>query len=287
MWSLDGVLRYVPMSALYDGQHYLIENYRNTEFTPASLALLQSQPAPAASLRVLGLGVSKPHTGFPALPGVAEELRAIVNGGSEKGLMPGKVLLDEAFTSESMQSALREGYPIVHMAGHFIFKPDNAPDSFLLLGDGSRLTVDQLRTLPNLFSGVELLTLSAGNTALTAKGSNGREVGAFAYVAQQLGARSVMATLWSVSDMGSAVLMREFFRQLREGQSKAEALRRAQLALLRGGAQAGVTGANDQRAEQASGASDNPGAQPFKADPRKPYAHPYYWAPFILIGNWR
>src|SRR5258708_6045022 len=110
MWSLDGVLRYVPVSALNDGQQYLVEQYQNVVFTPASQARLKD--APARNWNALGLGVSKAHgERIPALPGVIDEMRGIIrevssNGTStQPGVLPGVVELDEQFTQEKIGRA--------------------------------------------------------------------------------------------------------------------------------------------------------------------------------------
>lgn len=266
MWSLDGPLRYLPIAALHDGQRYLVERFRNVVFTPASHARLKDQPQPA--WRALGLGVSKAHEDFAALPGAAAELHDVVrdsDGG--RGVLPGVLELDEQFTFESMRSGLRERYPLVHIASHFAFLPGDEARSFLLLGDGQHLPLSELRALPNLFGGVDLLTLSACQTAVGGSGADGREVEGFAVLAQRQGAKAVVASLWPVSDASTRELMREFYRlrEARPGTSKAEALQHAQLRLLRG-----LSGADSSRAQ-----------------PTAPFAHPYYWAPFILIGNWR
>lgn len=293
MWSLDGVLRYLPIAALHDGEMYLLERYRSVVFTPASNARLKDQPA--ARWRGLGLGVSHAAEGFRALPSVALELRGIFRDERSKaGVMPGTVLLDEAFTAEAMKAAIRKGVPLVHVASHFRFAPGNETESFLLLGDRDKtknhLTLDQVRTSANLFGGVELLTLSACQTAIGG-GANGTEVEGFAVLAQRQGAKAVIATLWSVDDASTSLLMREFYR-LREaasGTSKAEALRQAQLALLHGR----IRLTSDEAAEGGlelpnPGSSEAGSLLPrFAPDPAAPYAHPHYWAPFILIGNWR
>ena len=181
--------------------------------------------------------------------------------------------------------ALRRRYPVVHIASHFQFRPGNETDSFLLLGDGSRLTLDQVNHLPNVFEGVDLLTLSACDTATGGVGGNGKEVEGFGVLAQRQGAKAVVATLWPVADESTQRLMREFYRirQDSPGMLKAEALRQAQLGLLHGAAPAGEADL-PRRAELAPVVS---GPATFQPDPQAPYAHPYYWAPFILIGNWK
>jgi CHAT domain-containing protein/Tfp pilus assembly protein PilF len=270
MWSLDGVLRYIPLAALHDGHAYLLEKYRNIVFTPASVPELAARPA-VTEWRGLAMGVSKSYGGMSTLPAVPAELRAIIReaGTSESaGVMTGHTMLDDNFTEDNLKHSLLQKYPLIHIASHFVFGPGDDTASYLLLGgkqsQGQRLTLAEINDDPDIsFNDVELLTLSACNTALTIPG-DGREVDGLGILAQRKGAKAVMATLWSVYDPSTSLLMQTFYRNWTTGSptSKAEALRRAQLALLHGA----------------------PG-QTTSAKP--PYAHPYYWAPFILIGNWQ
>ena len=263
MWSLDGKLRYLPIAALYDGSKYLVQRYQNAEFTLASRTRLTETPA--SGWKALGMGVSKAESGFAALPSVPEELREIIrdeNNKSALGVLPGKVLLDEGFTEERLKNSLRSSYPVVHIASHFELASENEDSSFLLLGDGRHLSLTQLSLIPNLFANVDLLTLSACNTAVGTSRGSGGEWESLGMIAQRKGAKGILATLWPVADESTKLLMQQFYRlHEAEGISKAEALQRAQIALLEG---------------QANG---NPN--------RSRFAHPYFWAPFILIGNWR
>ncbi|HKQ61126.1 MAG TPA: CHAT domain-containing protein [Candidatus Polarisedimenticolaceae bacterium] len=271
MWSLDGVLRYVPVAALWDGERYLIERYRNTVFTPASMARLKDPPR--RDWRVLGLGVSRAWADFPALPGVRQELEGIV-----PRVFPGEVKLDDGFTKDGMKAALRGGFPVVHIASHFAFRPGSEADSYLLLGDGGHLDLGEIRASAGhqLFRGVDLLTLSACDTAAGGTSGDGREVEGFAVIAQDQGAKAVVASLWPVSDESTQLLMQEFYRRraARPADSKVEALRGAQLALLRG-----ELGRGTSPARRGVALENAPQAEGF--------SHPYFWAPFILIGNWR
>ncbi|MBL8203627.1 MAG: CHAT domain-containing protein [Blastocatellia bacterium] len=286
MWSLDGVLRYVPVAALHDGEKYLVERFRNAVFTPVSNARFKDEPS--RNWKALGLGVTKSFgANIPALPGVAEEMRGIINDGSGKGVLPGTIKLDEQFTQEAMLTGLRQRNPVVHVASHFQFKPGNETDSALLLGDGQFLSLAQIKALPQVFSGVELLTLSACNTATSGSGANGKEVEGFGALAQKQGAKAVIASLWPVADRSTKNLMQEFYR-LRETKgnlTKAEAMRQAQMKLLRGELQ--VTGAALAVRDITHETDKTTNLPPYKVDPKAPYAHPYYWAPFILIGNWK
>jgi CHAT domain-containing protein len=171
------------------------------------------------------------------------------------GILPGEVYLDEAFTAARLKDVSQRTFPVLHIASHFQFSPGTEINSFLLLGDGSELTLGDIRTQNYRFDNVDLLTLSACNTGLGGgRDATGQEIDGFGVIAQQQGAKAVMATLWPVRDQSTALLVADMYREHQSSQiSKIEALRRAQLALL---------------------------AQP-------KYASPHYWAPFILMGNWK
>jgi CHAT domain-containing protein len=207
-------------------------------------------------------------------------------------VLPGRVHLDEAFTDAALRAALRQGPPVVHIASHFQLHPGDDTASFLLLGDGSHLPLAQLKTWPQPFQGVELLTLSACNTAVGSRGAEGKEVEGLAVLAQRQGAKAVVATLWPVVDVSTKELMQTFYR-LRErqpGLPKVEALRQAQLTLLRGSGRPGAATHQESRGGVlVADAGSGPGATlpRFRPDPGAPYAHPAFWAPFVLIGNWR
>ncbi|HEV2800414.1 MAG TPA: CHAT domain-containing protein, partial [Pyrinomonadaceae bacterium] len=289
MWSLDGVLRYLPVSALYDGERYMVERFRNTVFTPASNSRLKDQPS--AKWSGLGLGVSKAQSGFSALPGVPEELHGIISEGEgESGALMGKVFLDDAFTEETFRASLRQRFPVVHIASHFAVQPGNETDSFLLLGDGSHLPVSKIKSGVNMFGGVELLTLSACDTATGGTNADGKEVESFAVHAQRQGAKSVMASLWPVADASTKQLMQSFYRirNAQPGMLKAEALRRAQVSLLRGEATE-LVGQIERRGLLSASAPQRgiEGAGTTSVTGKNNFSHPFFWAPFILIGNWR
>lgn len=305
MWSLDGVLRYVPMAALHDGKTYLVEKYRNVVFNTASLGSLKD--ATKANWEILGLGVSESKTvansngetvTFAPLKGAETELRSLVkekDGKDLDGIMSGTIKLNKDFTKQALFSGVREGNAVVHIASHFSFNTAKEENSFLLLGDGGKLEMNEFQDFPNLFAGVDLLSLSACDTATggAAKGTagenaNGKEVEGFAYVAQTLGAKSVMASLWQVSDEGTKELMLKFYetRKANPNLPKGEALRQAQFALLRGNYKIDEYNKID-RSEIVKFGNASAAQPPFKKDEKRPFAHPYYWSPFILIGNWK
>jgi CHAT domain-containing protein len=287
IWSLDGSLRYLPVSALWDGKRYLVERYRNVVITLTSRTRISS--VPRTQWRGLGLGVSEakevfdPHINdnlrFAPLPAVREELRNVIRekGTSDRGVVPGRILLDSKFTQPAMMNELRSRkFSLVHIASHFVFKPGDERDSFLLLGDGNVMTLQQMRNAAELqFAGVDLLTLSACDTAMGGTGGDGKEIEGFAVLAQEQGAKAVLATLWPVSDRSTQLLMTELYRQRQMYRvSKAEALRRAQLKFIM-----------EKMKSPDSLGSRSVGVSVREVE--KKYAHPFFWAPFILIGNWR
>jgi CHAT domain-containing protein len=265
MWSLDGALRYVPLAALYDGKQYLIERYRMSVMTLASNARLKDRPD--KKWEAAGFGATA------TLPSVASELAGIITTKpGDGGVLAGEIKLDDQFTQKSMRQTLLKHYPVVHIASHFNFQPGNETKSFLLLGDGGHLTLAEMKSAANLFGGVQLLTLSACNTGV----GDGAEVEGFGTLAQRQGAKAGVASLWPVADASTAVLMREFYR-IREANptsTKLDALRQAQLGLL--------------HAKGAGPASSQRALVHEPADPAAPhdFRHPYFWAPFFLMGNW-
>ena len=297
LWSLDGNLRYVPMAALYDGKKYLVERYENVIFTRADGERMTRQMNPAVT--GTGMGSSEAHTvnlqgdQFDAapLPAVKTELNRIFKKDNVKGVLLGGVLLDGQFTKPAMLNELKERRPLVHIASHFRFEPGDEARSFLLLGDGTPFTLDEMKQQSDLFSGVDLLTLSACSTAAQRPDANGREVDGFAELAQRLGAGAVMASLWEVSDVSTAELMTRFYQDYRgrSGDNKAEALRNSQLALLKGKYKA--VSALDSRqlihADSGSIKIDTSKLKLYQNNKNAPFAHPFYWSPFILIGNWK
>lgn len=283
MLYLDGALRYLPFAALYDGADYLVEDYALSVYTAASATNIKERPDPDWLIAGLGLSVEQP--GFDALEAVPDELEGIIRHGADDpdGVLQGELYLNEDFTDEVLRNRLEEGFPVVHIASHFVFKPGKADDSFLLLGDGSRINLSTLRGGAYQLGGVDLLTLSACDTAVGGGiDATGREVEGLATLAQKGGAKGVIATLWTVADRSTGLFMQKFYSLQHDKQlSKAEALRRTQRAFLDGSvkATAGATrGVPLFPVDSAPGVGERASMD---------YRHPYYWAPFILMGNWQ
>ncbi len=273
MVSLDGPLRYLPVAALYDGQQYLVERYAIAVFNP--LVLGNIKDVPKSDWTAAGFGVSKAHAPFGKLPHVPEELRAIIQENpNEPGILPGKRILDENFTEERLRENRER--PVVHIASHFEMRPD-VSSSFLLLGDGRHLTLDQIAKNNVDFGSIDLLTLSACQTEMGGPNAQGGEVDGLGTVTLKAGAKAVIATLWSVDDASTALFMSDFYRLRQDRRlTKADALRQAQLDLLKG-AISSPDAKSNRKATRSGVIGPGPGY---------PYTHPYYWAPFILMGNW-
>lgn len=303
IWSLDGALRYIPIAALSpDGHSYLIERYKTAVMTLASSYSLMSPRKDRSKWQILAVGVSKEskvvEVGgetqvFSELRAVPEELCSIVTDpgkvlfcgkvANRRGVFPGLILSDDDLTLKSFQNAFGQA-PVVHIASHFRLNPGDGSRSYFLLGGGQIFPLKELEA-SNL-ANIDLLALSACNTAMkVGRDNNGQEIESLGKLAQDRGAQTVLATLWAVADPSTRDAMAEFYRQLAANRSlgKAEALRRAQLTLMNGKYR---TAENPSR-RGAKTVGNSGSAQPFRTDPSAPYAHPYYWAPFVLFGNWR
>jgi CHAT domain-containing protein len=241
----DGALQTIPLAALQDGKRFLIEDFA-VAVSPG-LSLMEPHPVQREHVRLLVGGLSDPVQGFPSLDYVPAELKRI------EPVYKSEALLNGAFVMPALRDKLtQEQFSIVHLASHGQFKSD-AHETFVLTYD-DKLTLNNLESLirPSQYRGkpVELLVLSACQTA---SGDDRAALG-LAGVAVKAGARSALASLWSVNDQSTSDLISEFYHQLRNSpsKSKAQALQAAQGKLL--------------------------------ADRR--YRHPCYWAPYIIIGNW-
>lgn len=247
----DGILRSVPMAALHDGQGFLIQKY--AAVTTPSLALTDPKPIDRKNLNLLAFGLTESSTiegeDFPALAYVDQELQAI------KDLLPkSQLVLNEEFTRDRIQKILSKTiYPVIHIATHAEFgsEPDK---TFLVTGNNQKLTLNEFDTLIRSISRstdpIELLTLTACKTAV----GDDRAALGLAGVALQAGSKSAVASLWAIDDAATAQVSNQFYSELlKPNITKAEALQTAQLDLLNAGG---------------------------------PSAHPAFWAPYILIGNW-
>jgi CHAT domain-containing protein/tetratricopeptide (TPR) repeat protein len=290
VWSLDGVLRYVPIAALYDGKHYVVESYNTATISPTSIVNLAPQPD-MANISTVAMGLSQKYEEqLPALPAVESELDDVVKDAKvpgANGALAGTILLNAQFTEKAMENQLGGQPTVVHIASHFVYSPaGDASQSYLLLagkdqgGEAFHLTVKDFRDDVNLsLSETALLTLSACETGMSGSERDGREVDGLGMTAEYKGAKAVISTLWSVNDASTGKLMGDFYKRWADGAgkvTKVEALRQAQLDLLL------------EKVTRGAGGNGR-GFVKTKSDLDAPtgYAHPYYWAPFVLMGNWR
>lgn len=240
----DGALRTIPMAALHDGKQFLIAKYA-LGITP-SMNLTDPRPIKREGMKVLAVGVTEAVQGFPALPNVSAELQEL------QTLLGSKNLVDRQFLTANFEKELKEEqFSIVHVASHGEFGND-VDNTFLLTFD-DKVSLDRLNQMIGVFrfrdDPLELLTLSACDTAA----GDDRAALGLAGVAIKAGARSALATLWSINDEAAVDLVIDFYRELKDSSiSRAVALQRAQLKLIN--------------------------------NPR--YEHPGFWSPFLMINNW-
>jgi len=221
----DGALRSIPMAALHDGENFLISKYA-VAVSPG-LTLMEPKPISREKVQLLMMGLSEAVQGYPALPFVPLELKEL------ESIFGGKKLENQEFLVNNFkEEVMGKIYSIVHIASHGEFKGD-ATETFILAYD-DKLSLNDLEQYikPSLFRGdpIELLTLSACQTAV----GDDRAALGLAGVAIKAGARSALATLWSVNDEASSQLISEFYVQLKKDLflSKARALQKAQQKIL-------------------------------------------------------
>jgi CHAT domain-containing protein len=266
LFCLGTGLRGLPLAALHDGQQFLVERY-NLAIIPA-FNLLDRQSRTLPGLQVLAMGADK-FTNNSQLPAVPVELATI----TQEGSWSGRVLLNEAFTLNRFRQARSQTpYGIVHLATHADISSKSVQDSYIQFWD-RRLQLDRVRDLRLDKPAVQLLVLSACRTAL---GTPNAELG-FAGLAIQSGAKAVLASLWAVDDVGTLVLMSEFYQQLKTAPVKSNALRSTQIAMLKGKLKLSNSSI-DRRAR---------GGLPseLRSSQNLDLSHPYYWAAFTTIGN--
>ncbi len=266
VFLMDSGLRSVPIAALHDGRGFLVERY-SVGLMP-SFNLTDTRYQNLKNVQVLAMGAENFPDQTP-LPAVPLELSVI----TEK-LWKGKAFLNNAFTLENLKAQRQQGaFGIIHLATHADFQAGSPDHSYIQLAN-SKLRLNQISQLNWSNPPVELLVLSACRTAV---GNEQAELG-FAGLAVQAGVKSAVASLWIVSDEATLGLMSEFYRQLRSTPIKAEALRQAQLAMLKGEIRV-----ESGKLVSPQGVVPLPPALVRLGD--KKLTHPYYWAAFTMIGN--
>jgi CHAT domain-containing protein len=261
-------LRYIPLAALHDGEQWLIQRFRINYITAASLTDFSTEASAKNGLRVLAAAFSDTEQTY-AFEVSDRQFR--FNGLEFAGIEVENIAAEIPSTTEifnrdfsriNVETQMGE-HSIVHLATHAEFVSGLPEESFIVFGNGDRVNLRDISTwsLPN----VDLVVLSACKTAVGGALGNGEEILGFGYQIQRTGARAAIASLWSVDDGGTQILMNAFYAGLEQGMTKAEALRQAQIALITGNFQTLGVEVSPQLAPDLD--------------------RPYYWAPFILIGN--
>ncbi|WP_049561314.1 CHAT domain-containing protein [Limnoraphis robusta] len=250
VFVLDDELRNIPMTALYDGKQYLIE--KHPVVIQPGLQLLDPKPM-NRPVNALSAGLVEPpeefRQQFASLLNVPQELQKI-----QDIIINSEQLLNEEFNRQNLEKTMSsQGFQVIHLATHGQFS-SQAEKTFILASDGP-INIKQMDEFfrsweENKTQIIDLLVLSACETA---PGDN-RAVLGLAGMAVRAGARSTIASLWSLNDQSATEFMGHFYEQLIQGKSRAEALRQAQLAFLK---------------------------------EKNRYDAPLFWAPYILVGDWR
>ncbi|MCA1995514.1 MAG: CHAT domain-containing protein [Coleofasciculus sp. S288] len=259
-------LRTLPFAALHDGEQFLVEKYSFSRI-PA-FKLTSTIYADLRKAEVLAMGASE-FRNLEPLPAVPAELSTIT-----KYLWQGKSFLNQAFTVPNLQAQRRQqSYKIIHLATHASFQSGSPSNSYVQFWD-RKLTLDQMSQLSWSYPPIELLVLSACKTAI---GDEDAELG-FAGLAVQANVKSAIASLWNVSDEGTLGLMTQFYRDLKTAPTKGEALRQAQVAMIKG--QVRLEGG---QLHTSRGPIALPPAMANVSNEN--LSHPYYWAAFTLVGS--
>ncbi|MBD1881766.1 tetratricopeptide repeat protein [Coleofasciculus sp. FACHB-T130] len=275
IYAPDGQLRYIPLAALYDGNQWLVQKYRVNNITALSLIEWDKKPqapkilAGAFSQGNYSFQVGDRNFNFGGLRFAGKEVENLV------AMLPSTTgLLNRDFSEKEILARISD-YSILHFATHAAFVTGKPEDSFILFGNGDRANFRDVETWP--LKNTDLVVLSACETGVGGQLGDGKEILGFGYLMQKAGARAAIASLWTVDDGGTQALMNAFYTALENGNTpKAESLRQAQIALITGdytalGQERGIFVVERIR--------DIPGNVSDRL------SHPYYWAPFILIGN--
>ena len=245
LYAPDGILRYIPLAALNDGKQWLSEKYRISNLIAYTLSDFSPRPKfqPKILAGAFGGKAGERKFGQQGLPATLKEVLAIANAFPNSS-----TLLEDNFSRQGIEAKFKN-YNILHFATHAKFNTGTPDNSFIIFGNGDKIRLSELTDwqIPN----VELIVLSACQTGFGKLGT-GVEILGFGYQVQKIGAKSAIASLWSVDDVGTQALMEAFYKELKKGDvSPTEALHRAQVTLIK---------------------SDK-------------FNHPFYWSAFFAIGN--
>ena len=244
-YSPDGILRYIPLAALYDGKQWLAEKYQISNLIAYSLFDFSAKPKTQPNILSGAFGgkAGEKKFGQNALPATITEVQAIANS-----FQNSVILTEENFSRQAIESKFKN-HNILHLATHAEFNIGVPDNSFIIFGNGDRIRLNEITDwqIPN----IDLIVLSACQTGIGKLG-DGVEILGFGYQVQKAGAKNAIASLWSVKDEGTQALMEAFYREFKKGDvTSTEALHRAQVSLIKS----------------------------------SKYNHPNYWSAFFAIGN--
>ncbi len=275
VFSMDSGLRNLPIGALHDGEQFLIEKY-GVALVP-SFGLTDVSYSDVRQSKMLAMGASE-FTELNPLPAVPIEMQNIL-----RNPWQGQSFLNQEFTIQKFRQVnQQEKFGMIHLATHGEFETGNINKSYIQFYN-HKMNLLELREMANELgwsktenTPVELLVLSACRTAV---GSPEAELG-FAGLAIQAGVKSALASLWYVSDAGTLGLMSEFYQRLGENPIKSQALRQTQIAMIKGDIRI-----ENGRLRLSSGEMLSLPPEVFQSK-NQDLSHPYFWAAFMMIGNW-
>jgi len=252
LYAPDGILRYIPLAALYDGKKWLVEKYQVNNLIAYSLLNPDRKPlANTNNLRIFagafGGKAGENKFGTKGLPETISEVDNIT-----KTFNNANKLIGQNFTAKNIKEKLA-GNAIVHLATHALFDTESPLKSYILFGDGSKVTLDKINEWQ--LKDTDLVVLSACETGIGTFG-NGAEILGFGYQVQRAGARSAIASLWTVSDSGTQILMSGFYQNL-QSKNILASIRASQLEMIKKTIKTGEPNFN----------------------------HPYFWSSFVAIRN--
>ena len=245
-----GILHKIPFASLNNGQNTLIDQYALSILPAASILeyIIKKRKPRKESLLALANPIADYFPGFYELPCSEIEATKISRYFKQKEIYKRKS------ATEGMLKKKASTYGVIHLACHGEFNARQPMESGLLLAKDDKN--DGFLHAHEIFGmdlkNANLVILSACETALS-KILGGDDLVGLSRGFIYAGTPSLLATLWKVDDVSTAKLMEFFYKNWKKGMSKPEALRQAQIAL--------------------------------KAMPL--YSHPFYWAPFVMIGDWR
>ena len=245
LYAPDGILRYIPIAALYDGKQWLAEKYRISNLIAYSLFDFSAKPNTQPNILAGAFGgkAGEKKFGESGLPATLKEVQAIANS-----FQNSVTLTENNFSRQAIKSKFKN-HNILHLATHASFNTGAPENSFIIFGNGDKIKLNEITDwqIPN----IDLIILSACQTGVGKLG-DGVEILGFGYQVQKAGAKNAIASLWSVNDEGTQALMEAFYNELKKDEvTPIEALHRAQITLIK--------------------------------SPK--YNHPNYWSAFFAIGN--